>query len=318
MTRDFEAFLRSVGLIPGRIAADGRIRRCPTEDKPKRKNGAYLLAPDGRMGWGQVHGVHDKVVLWFADAGAELPEISYLEIRQRNEALRAQRLDAIRRAQAFYASCSPLLGGHPYLAAKGLGMTGCRGLKVDARARLVVPMLVGGQVASVQRIADDGTKRFWSGAPTRGTSYTIDRRAATVTVLCEGLATGLAIFAAVPNSRVVVAFTAGNLRRVAERLPRRGFVVVAADNDHATEARRGVNPGIVAAQDAAGVLGCGVAVPEGMEGSDFCDLREERIAAALAPTYGRILRESDVRRRVDGEIARTIMRAATFVSEVAG
>lgn len=318
MIRDFEAFLRSVGLIPGRIAADGQIRRCATEDKPRHKNGAYLLAPDGRMGWAQNHAVHDEVVLWRPEGAADLPEVSYREIRQRNEALRAQQLDAIRRAQAFYASCSPLLGGHPYLMAKGLDMTGCRGLKVDARGRLVVPMLVGGQVASVQRIAEDGSKRFWSGAPTRGSSYTIDRRAGAVTVLCEGLATGLAIFAAVPNSRVVVAFTAGNLRRVAERMPRRGFVVVAADNDHATEARRGVNPGIVAAQDAAQMLGCGVAVPEGMEGSDFCDLREERIAAALAPAYGRIVRESEVRRRVDGEIARTIMRAATFVSEVAG
>jgi len=50
----FEAALVAHGLLPRTVAADGRLRRCPTADKRARRNGAYVLHPDGRgyfMNW---------------------------------------------------------------------------------------------------------------------------------------------------------------------------------------------------------------------------------------------------------------------------
>lgn len=312
---DFADFVRAAGLLPGAIVADGRWRRCPTEDHPRKKNGAYKLATDGLIGWVQNHAVHPEPLTWRPEKEGAAPQMDYQAIRRRNEREQARRTRAIQAAREFYAQCSPLIGGHTYLTRKGLDMAGCRGLKVDREGWLVVPMAHGREIQSVQRIAGDGSKRFWSGAPTTGASYAVDRRGATLTVLCEGLATGLAIYAAVPMARVVVAFTASNLPKVAAQLPRQGMACVAADNDHGTEARIGSNPGILSAREAASILGCAVAIPEGIEGTDWCDLRQERLGARLGrEVYGkRKESEGAVRRAVDAEIARAVMRSARFL-----
>ena len=97
----------------------------------------------------------------------------------------------------------------------------------------------------------------------------------------EGLATGLAIYQSVPMASVIVAFDCGNLLSVAERLRPVGSVVVCADNDTKTLATRGINPGLEKARNVAEYLGCGVAYPQGIEGSDWCDfLMEFGVGAA--------------------------------------
>lgn len=321
MTHDFTAFLRSLGLRPGTTLPDGRVRRCATESHPRRRNGAYWLSIDGRVGFGQDWAQHAEPVLWRSDGGADREQDAreaaalLREARAAQAEQRRRQAAATARAREIYAGCAPLIGAHPYLEAKGLDMRGCRGLRVDADGWLVVPMHRGGELVSLQRISPRGEKRFWKGAPTRGASYTIERQGATLTVLCEGLATGLALYAAVPHSRVVVAFNAGNLPRVAESLPRRGMVAVAADNDHATEQRTGSNPGVEYARAAAELLGCGVAVPEDLEGTDWLDWRTERLAVRLRPVYGRRTpTEAQARRAVDAGIASEVMRAARYVT----
>jgi phage/plasmid primase-like uncharacterized protein len=122
----------------------------------------------------------------------------------------------------------------------------------------------------------------------------------------------LAVFAAAPLTRVVVAFNSGNLLRVAEGMPRRGRVCVAADNDHGTEARLGKNPGLLAAQEVAAALGCGVVAPSGIEGTDWADYRQERVAEGLARMGARD-RESDIRRGVDATIAAAVTAGARFL-----
>jgi putative DNA primase/helicase len=312
---DFADFLRSLGLRPRAIVADGRWRRCATENHPHRKNGAYKLSMDGRIGWGQDWAVHSEPATWRPEATEDAPVLDYAEIRRRNDEAAAEQRRAAAAAREFYAGCAALVGGHAYLTAHGLDMTGCRGLKVDRKGWLVVPMGAKRELMSVQRISPDGEKRFWAGAPTAGASYRVERPRATVTILCEGLATGLALFAAVPTARVVVAFNCRNFVPVAESLPKKGMVAVAADNDHETQARLGHNPGLDAAREAAALLGCEVAVPEGIRGTDFCDLRVERVAERVAKRmYGRRQEmESSVRRGVDAEIAHMILRAARYL-----
>jgi putative DNA primase/helicase len=79
----------------------------------------------------------------------------------------------------------------------------------------------------------------------------------------------------VRQARVIVAFDAGNLLAVVDRIKPAGSVVIAADNDHGTQAKRGVNPGLEKARNAADLIGCGVAYPQGIEGSDFADMLKE-------------------------------------------
>lgn len=303
---DFASFLQSSGLIPGEIVADGKWRRCATEAKPRKKNGSYKLAQDGGIGWCQNFEIHGEPLTWRPDADQARPAFDRGAFARRKAAERRALMEATRAAQQFYLCCELLRGGHPYLATHELNMAGCFGLKVDRDGWLVIPVMLGASLLSVQRISPEGEKKFWYGASVKGGSYTIERPAASLNVLCEGFATGAAIFAAAPLARVVVAFNAGNLVHVP--LPR-GMAVVAADNDHETAARIGRNPGVLAAQQAGEALGCGVAIPTGIDGTDWADYRQEMAAKRLANRAGR-QREGDIRRAVDSEIAAAMMRHA--------
>lgn len=314
----FHDALLAHGLRPKRPPApDGKIYRCGTEDHPRKRNGAYMLAPDGLFGWFRNWATDETPVLWHADGAVrEARPIDEDAIRRRIEEHREARRRATAEARVFYEFCDPLRGGHPYLASHGLDMTGCEGLRVDNEGWLVIPAFRAGNLQSVQRIAPDGTKRFWPGASMSGVQYVVERRGASITVLCEGLATGLAIYAAAPLTRVIVTFTAGNMLKVAQDGSWRGFVVVAADNDHQTAERIGRNPGVDAANEAAKAIGCGVLVPDGMQGTDWCDWREERYAERLRTSQGygkRPVTEGSIRRAVDAQLAREVQRAAVFV-----
>lgn len=312
---DFEQQLRAAGLRPlTAVLPDGRWHRCPTDDHPKKKNGAWKLTPDGRIGWFWNLAVHAEPITWRPDKIAPATPLDMAAIARRTAQERRERQEATEGARRFYAACKPLVGGHPYLESHGLDMAGCYGLKVDRKGWLVIPAHRGRDLLTVQRISPEGEKRFWPGAPVQAASYTVERAHASIMVLCEGLATGLAIFAAAPLTRVVVAFNSGNLARVAVGLQRRGMACVAADNDHETAERLGHNPGLLAAEEAAHVLGCGVAAPEGIAGTDWADYRAERLATRLAARpHGSRERDTDVRRAVDAEIAAAISRAARFL-----
>jgi len=301
MAMEFGDFLRSIGLRPGVIAADGKIRRCPTDSKPRKKNGAYFLAPDGLYGWGQDHRVHAEPIEWRPERrDVALPAFDPAKLRRAREDHRRKQEYAVQDARRFYAHCTPLRGGHPYLRSHGLDMTGCYGLRVDRDGWLVVPIFIGRNITSLQRIAPDGTKLFWKDAPFKGGSYTLRRPGAPLTILCEGLATGLALYAAVPTASVTVAFTAGNMVQVAPRIGP-GLRVVAADNDHETVCHKHraegleapfepwderpdwclCNPGRAYGDAAAEILGCGVALPTGIHGTDWCDWMQEHLAERM-------------------------------------
>lgn len=312
---DFSNFCRSAGLVPREIVRDGKWHRCATESHPGSKNGAYKLTVDGDFGLVQDWAIHPEPLIWKPDTSIPVAPIDRAEIKRRRAEERRQIAMAIRSARDYFDACRPLREGHPYLVRKHLDMAGCFGLRTDAAGWLVVPMQVNGALGSVQRISADGAKLFWSGAPTKGARYTIERHRASLTVLCEGLATGLALFAATPTARVVVAFNAGNLVRVAETLPRRGMAVVAADNDLATEEKTGINPGVKAAQEAAVVLGCGIAVPTGIYGTDWLDYRNEKFEERKQVVRRGRVSESSMRRAVDAEISAAMLHGAELMRE---
>lgn len=262
---NFHEFCRIAGLIPPQFIEPGRWMRCPTEDHPRSRNGALKLAADGETGWAQNHGTMSEVAQWWRD-DATMPAVTPEALRARLDSATRNRIDSEARATAearsHWMAAKPLHGGHGYLERKRLGMEGCHGLKLDNRGRILVPMYSPKyQLLSLQSIAPDGEKRFWLGAPVAGCSYILQRSSATITVLCEGLATGLTIFVACPNASVVVCFNASNMVTVAKSRRWQGLVVIAGDNDEDTCERIGRNPGVLAAKEAALVIGCGVAIP---------------------------------------------------------
>lgn len=267
----FEDAMRIGGLVvPRDVIADDRWHRCATEEKPKKRNGAYRLALDGRIGWFRDWAARNGVQTWRADGETKIREVDHAALRAARERERAQRIAAMRSAREFWGAARPMTTLHPYLAGKRLSALGCSGLRV-ANGLLVIPVWHGEWIVSIQTISEAGEKRFWPGAPVKAGCYVIERKGAALTVFAEGLATGLAVFQSMRSARVVVCFDAGNLSPVVERMKPGGTVVIAADNDHATEARIGTNPGIQKAREAAQLIGCGVAYPEGIHGTDWAD-----------------------------------------------
>lgn len=278
----FEQAMRTSGLQPRDIVPDGRWRRCRTDDKPHHRNGAYRLYPDGTGHW-RNWATESDLNHWRDDSVARVANpidqrrMAAIRERERNE-----RRDAVTYARNLWAKSAPFRG-HPYITSKGLTAQGCSSLRTwhgTVRSRsedditdtwLIVPMWWNGKLVNLQRISSAGVKRQIARAPQIGACFTLDRPGAALTAVVEGLATGLAVFQAVRHARVHVAFYADNLLPVTERMGMSGSVVFAADNDHKTKARTGINPGIEKATNAASLIGAGVAYPTGIEGSDWDD-----------------------------------------------
>ena len=146
----FEQALQASGLIPGAIVADGKWRRCKTTDKPKHRNGAYVLHADGRgywRNWATDHAVNS----WGADAAqVRVPtaaELAARELRKQQE--REYRLRAIRGAREQWAQARAPRALHPYLERKGLSAVGTNALRVHGDA-LIVPVFWRDRLMSIQ------------------------------------------------------------------------------------------------------------------------------------------------------------------------
>lgn len=268
----FTQALLGAGLLPRDVIADGKWHRCATVDKPKKKNGAFLLSIDGQRGWFKNFATDIDFNVWAEDRPlTEAEKRNYAAQAKDIEAKeRAKRLDAMKAMRAHWMGLPALRGGHPYLEAKGLTLQGCEGLRVDGD-KLVIPMLRAGYLQSLQTITPAGEKKYRSGCPVTGAVYSIDRPRATLTCFAEGFATGLAVFQSVPDCRVVVCFDAGNMVRVAEAAKPTGLTVVCADNDWHGNANTGIEKG----QKAAELMRCGVSYPKGIEGTDWADALRE-------------------------------------------
>lgn len=140
-----------------------------------------------------------------------------------------RRLAALKAAEIIKAATR---GTHPYLERKGFPHE--QGLIYGEH--LVIPMRDANdypRVLSAQLIDGEGEKRFLPGGRTRAAIYRIGSEGCGRIVLCEGYATALSIASAIrrlPGAfQILVCFSAQNLERVGQIVPRNAVVV--ADND---------------------------------------------------------------------------------------
>ncbi len=185
----------------------------------------------------------------------------------------ARREAAMRQARERWIAADPTYTSHPYLEAKGIGPGGTR---LDG-AHILVPLHgPDGKIQSLQTIDAQGHKLFCSDLPTAGGLFVIGPRlpdASGSVLVCEGFATGATLHEATGRT-VVVAFNAGNLLKVAERLaaahPGTSWIV-AGDDDRG----KAKNVGREAAIAAARILGCPAlfpTFPAASLGTDFNDM----------------------------------------------
>lgn len=244
-----------VGIIPPKARRYGRWLQADTLDGGKRGkgDGRVILDPLRVTAWNWRTG--EKATVWVKDRGSLSPveKKKLAERRKKDEAARArQAKEAASKAAKIVADAK--LSTHPYLAAKGFRDE--KFLTLDAKAirgiagwtsrtgdfvppdyliagdrALVIPARIGTRITSVQLIWEDGTKKFLAGGEFEGASHRI--ATGRDTWLCEGLATGFSLRAALKSlnrtDTVLCCFSASNVAAVAKTIKGRCFIVTDHD-----------------------------------------------------------------------------------------
>ncbi|TSE20755.1 DNA primase TraC [Tepidimonas alkaliphilus] len=280
---------QQVGLEPPRHAEPGRWARCDVAGAGAagRGDGSAYVFPDGagafvrnwRTGEDAVAFVDDDQPVTAQQRRERQRQIE--QARRQAEAERQQRQEeAAARAAELWRSAAPAPADHGYLIKKGIQP---HGLRVSSDGLLLVPLRdTTGKLWSLQTIGPGGTKRFLPGGRTQACYWSVGRPDGVV-VLCEGVATAASIYEST-GLATAAAMSSGNLLPVAralrDKLPD-AELVVAADNDAATEG----NPGLTAAVEAAKAVGARLAVPRWSDGRagalDFNDLHRAEGAQAV-------------------------------------
>ncbi|RWB40312.1 MAG: toprim domain-containing protein [Mesorhizobium sp.] len=290
--------------------ADGTVHRANAQGKKKARNQHvwYVLHLDtpasGAFGDLQT-GIQDtwtekRPSAMTAAERAELKKRMSETQRQREEERAALNAAAAAAAGHIMAATEKAPASHPYLAKKGLPpFPGLRRLKQNvkytiepdedprtARAgSLVVPLYTpGAELASVQLISDDGTKRFLKGTAKEGNYHPIGKRpedpgAEFTIAIAEGYSTAARVHQAT-GYLTITAFDAGNLGPVSKAIRAKypkARLLFAADNDRLVKMPDGrFNPGVTKAKEAAEAVSGLVAYPEfddaEIELTDFDDL----------------------------------------------
>lgn len=264
---------------PPDIYLDSRIHRFDV-DKPGDKAGWYCFHADnipagsyGNWKTGQSETWCSKDALTRSEH-EEFIRIVNITRKQRDKQKQADQKKAEKKAQSIWQNCH-VATDHPYLKRKGINPNGA---KVNFSGALVIPVMVEGEITSLQFIHPDGSKKFLSGGKVKGGYFHIgDLIKPDIAYICEGFASGATVYEETGNP-VFCAFNAKNLTPVANSVRANypdAAIIIAGDNDHATQG----NPGITEAKKAAAAVEGAWTVPifTGLDytskDTDFNDLR---------------------------------------------
>jgi putative DNA primase/helicase len=278
---NFKTAMQTAGIEPpAEIIADGKLHRFATGGKSKNVNGWYVFHLDdlaaGAFGcW--KRGISET---WCGKSHQTMTQAEKAAYAEKMETVRRLRDAERERIQtecrtwcdAAWAKANDATNENPYLKRKNVNAYGVKSFKDS----LLIPVRdMAGTLTGAQFIAPDGSKVFKTGTDKAGHFFKIGQSKNNIVVICEGYATGASIHQATGHA-VCIAFDAGNLLPVAQTI-RSKFpdmkIVIAADDDHATEG----NPGLTKATEAARAVNGILAVPafpnnRGPKDSDFNDL----------------------------------------------
>lgn len=263
------------------LEVDGKVHRCATVTRPRKKNFSYLLYPDGCGGWYENHETGEGPQRLYLAPGRKAEATTDQRAQwatQRSERAamaRKARVEARARARAICSQAHPALPDHPYLEKKQIKPYEL----LQRGVELVAPIVsVEGDVQTIERISPRGEKKFLPGGAVAGNFYALGevwtgRRL----LICEGVATAHTLFESTGLPTVAAMF-AGNLEpvtRVISKMDRQCKILICADDDWKTKG----NPGLTAATKAASVVDGRVVIPDfidlkrGDKDTDFNDLQ---------------------------------------------
>jgi putative DNA primase/helicase len=244
----FTEAAHSAGIpIVGGVIADGALRRCHLDgQKPNTKNGAYILHNDRNPAGWALDFTTGNSMTWRADGQrARLSPADRAAIEAERQRREIERREAHRsaadKARYIWPKLKPIIdpAEHDYLLIKRIQPHGARLSIYQGRESLVIPIMGEPGLTSLQFIEADGSKRFLPGGEIKGCFFGIGMAHVTLAepgklLICEGFATGASLHEWY-REPVIVAFNAGNLEAVANRIRAlypNHEIIICGDNDH--------------------------------------------------------------------------------------
>jgi len=234
---------------PDDLVLDGTLRRFSTTGKKKDLSGWYVIhdgdIPAGAFGdWKTGQEVQFRADigrdLTFQESAIHHKRMSELKAKREKEVTESREYAAFHAAK-LWESAQLASDDHPYIKRKGITNPGWR---IAPDGRLIAPMMIDGEIRSLQYIDSDGSKMFLKGGQAGGAWWSIgpdytkgDGRI----YFAEGIATAASIFEAT-GKPVVVTYSAGNMSAVIQAVrasvgPLRDLVIV-ADHDESGVGKR--------------------------------------------------------------------------------
>jgi len=253
------AHLHECGLKVDMAITDGLLHRAPTLSKPRSKNGWYICFENALVVGDWMTGVTQTFT-----SGAKKKMSKYdwqhikAKVEQEKLKLEQKQDDAALLANNIYACSIVKTDFFKYLDKKQIRPT--RDMRFywneqPSRYELIIPLvdLSTGEICNIQRITEDGDKRFLAGGRVKGLCFPVGLNEQPSKVyICEGVATATSIHQHL-QAPVLAALNAGNLKAIAIQarlLWPDVDLIIAADDDHLAELKTGRNTGLMKAYDA--------------------------------------------------------------------
>ena len=234
---NFLSFAQINGLLIRDLYASDKIRRCPTEKNPQKKNGAYLY--DGQRGFIFSWDGEARAIWWNDPNAKPFTEKEKADLRRKWSADKAKKEQsqklAAKKAQEILKDSK--LVNHGHLKYKGLseyqGFETKDGHLFIPTRDVVSNELTGGQIVCWNQDLMKWEKKFLPGMRAKNSVFRIGSKSAQETFICEGYTTGLSIDKALKQMRlnacVLVCFSAGNMTAVSSVIEGKKYIY--ADND---------------------------------------------------------------------------------------
>lgn len=230
--------------------ADNGVENVPTiQINPSKfqrfgKDQKYSVKYDGNFGYLKDWSGEIDEIFWFSDTTQkelsneekrQLKNQIEAERKQREEELKIQHQQSKIKATQVFQNLSDN-GDSPYLVAKKLLPVDGIKFGCDEKGNFIATALIdeNGEISTLQKIYDDGTKRFLSGGRKTGCYTKFGNSSSNLVYICEGFATGLSILLAKPDALIIAAYDCGNLRSVAQNISGKYSdrkIIIAGDND---------------------------------------------------------------------------------------
>ncbi len=262
----------------------GNVRRFDTK-KRGDKNGWYVVYDNGGFYVAEYGDwVSGTKINWKSTGESitkeEKHQIQNTQAKYKEEQKQRQ-LQAKKEAQGLYNSASDNTLFNGYLKSKGFDNLGDfeHPAKQDDKGNLIIPLSnIDDEITSLQTIYPDGKKQLLKGSVKKG-SFCILGSFGSVNkevYICEGYATALSVYLAFDKVRTVIfAIDNGNLEPIILALKNRypnKQIINCADNDHSKDK----NAGVITAKSLRKKYNIPFVYPEGIKGTDFDDLRQEK------------------------------------------